>query len=185
MKQRKEKAKTWIILFMVILMVGTSFSVLLFGFGGSANSVKENGIKFTTNGEMWLAKINGKPAAFSFLPSETASINITGQLPELAGKLEIDVTSIPEDKTNSSIALAQHQMGLTLSNYNIFVRWGFTGNNSYNMPIIKCSDHNPAVPVIMFKSSNETRISIGECIMAEASSDLDMIRVKDKLVYLI
>lgn len=187
MKEKKEKKNWWLILFIAFIMIGTSFSFIFFGFSPSNEVVKYNGIKFVKNPSqnIWIAKINGKEAAFSFLPDEVKNIKSTGNLAaRLQNKLEIDATYDLNSTYNQSIALAHHQMGLTLANYNIFVRKGFTTNNSFSLPIITCNDSTLNVPVIYFMHGNSTKIDAeNSCIIAEAKSNADFIMVKDRLVY--
>jgi len=146
---------------------------------------KYNGITFTRFTDRWEAKINGKNAAFSFLPSEVENINMSYDIPQrLQNKFEIDSTYDLNSTSKEQIALAQHQMGLTLATYNIFMRKGFTANNTFNLPIITCKDSTLNVPVVYFRHGNATNIKVdNNCIIAEASSNADFIRAKDRLLY--
>lgn len=185
MKAKKEKKRWGLILFIVMIMIGTSFSFVFFGFSPSSESVVYNGIKFTMFPDRIEAKISGKAAAFSFLPSEAESVVVMeNAVDKLQNKLEIDVTSDINSKYNESIALAQHQMGLTLWNYNVYIRKGFTSNNTFNFPIITCKDSTTNVPVVYFRQGNSSKIyEEGDCIIAEANSSVEIIRVKDRLLY--
>ena len=187
MKEKKQKRRWGLMLFIVIIMVGTSFSAFLYGGSPSNEVVKYNGIKFTGSSQMWLAKINEKKAAFSFLPSEVEKIPVDGNIVALVqNKIEIDVTSDFNSTLRESIAFAQHQMGLTLGTYDIYMRQGFTKNNTYNFPVISCKDATSGIPVINFMQANSTRIYVnGSCIIAEASSGQDIIKAKDRILYLL
>lgn len=187
MTEIKQKRRWGLMLFIILIMIGTSFSAFLFS-GSPANEVvKHNGIKFTGNGQMWTAEINGKKAAFSFLPKEVEDIPVDGDVASLIqNKIEIDLTYDFNSTYSQSIALAYHQMGLTLANYGIYARQGFTKNNTYNIPIITCEDSSLNVPVIYFQEGNSTKIALdGSCVIVEASSNQDFIRVKDKILYLL
>lgn len=183
--QKKEKKNWWLIIFLVFIMIGTSFSFIFFGYSPSNEAVKYNGIKFVKNPlqNIWVAKINGKEAAFSFLPNEVEDISSKESFARLQNKLEIDATYDLNSTNKEAIALAQHQLGLTLANYNIYLRKGFTSNNSFNMPIITCNNSTANVPVIYFKHTNSTQIYVNGCIIAEAQSNADFIRVKDRILY--
>ena len=172
-------------LFLVIIMVGTSFSVIFYGFSSPSSKQKQYGYSFVNNGQAWIAKISGKQAMFSYLPEEAKKINVQGVLPDLKNRVEIDTTSDFNDKFNQSIALAQHQMNIVLNqNYNVYIVPGFTSNNTYGLPVITCAGATPPVPVVFFMGSNETSLSAdGNCIIAEASSDADIIKIKDLIVY--
>ena len=76
------------------------------------------------------------------------------------------------------------QLGLTLAQYGIFVRKGFTSNNSFNLPVVACSDSTPYVPVVYFRHGNSTNIHLdNDCIIAEAAENAGFIMVKDRLLY--
>ena len=187
MKEKKQIRRWGLMLFIVLIMIGTSFSVFLFGLSPANEVVKHNDVKFVGNGKMWIAKIDGKKAAFSFLPKEVEDIPVDPDIaPLIQNKIEIDATSDFNSTFKEYMALAQHQMGLTLSEYGIYMRQGFTKNNTYNLPAITCNNANPNIPVIYFKQGNSTGITLdGSCIIAEASSNQDFIRVKDKLLYIL
>lgn len=185
MKERRERKKWGLILFIVLIMIGTSFSFVFFGFSPVTEKVKYNKISFVNNGNIWIARINGKEAAFSFLPKDVESISASEDISgRLRNKFEIDVTYDLNNTYKESIALAQHQMGLTLATYGIFVRKGFTTNNTFNLPVITCNDSTANVPVVYFKHGNSTNININNsCIIAEASRNEDFIKAKDRLLY--
>ncbi len=93
MKDRKEKKKWGLIIIMVFIIIGTSFSIFS-GFQPQKEAVKYNGIKFVRSNNAWLAKINGRDAAFSFPPTEVASIGMQQDIASrLQDKFEIDTTS--------------------------------------------------------------------------------------------
>ena len=184
MKEKSEKKRLGMIFFILLIMVGMSFS-LFSGFSGNAEKAKYNDIKFTRFPDRWEAKISGKEAAFSFLPNDVENIPVSGDFASLLqSKPEVDVTYDVNSTYNQSIALAQYQMGLTLEAYNIYVRQGFTSNNTFKTQIIKCKDATQNVPVVYFRYANATRINVnGSCVIAEASSNSDFIRAKDRLLY--
>ncbi|MBI4143588.1 hypothetical protein HY487_01745 [Candidatus Woesearchaeota archaeon] len=183
MKGRKEKKRWGLILFIIFIMIGTSVSFVFFGFSGASELVKYNGIKFVHYPDRWEAKISGKTAAFSFLPNEVEDIPFK-DASRLMGRLEIDVTYDLNSTYKGAIALAHHQMGLTLSQYNIFVRKGSASNNTFNLPVITCDDATQNVPVIYFRQENLTSIDAsGNCLIAEADTNENFIRMKDRILY--
>ena len=185
MKEKKEKKKIGLIIFIILIMVGTTFSVFFYGFSAPEEKTKYNGYTFERSNDIWLSKINGNYAAFSFLPKDVEDIKTyKGFEEKLRDKFEIDVTSGTNATNIQSISLAVYQMGLTLEKYNIYVRQGFTASNSYKAPIIQCMNATQNVPVIYFEYSNETQISLREnCIIASAKSQVDFIKLKDRILY--
>lgn len=184
MKERKEKKRWGLIAFMVVVMIGTTFSFVFFGFSGVNETIGYKGIKFVRVVDRWEAKIQGVVAAFSFLPSEVEDIKVQQDIfKKLQNKYEIDATSEVNSTFKEAIALAEHQMGLTLSNFNVYLGKGFT-NSSYNFPVITCNASTDNVPVVYFRQANSTRIySEGKCVIAEAPTNSDFTRVKDRLLY--
>ena len=187
MKEKKEKKRWGLILFLVVIMLGTSFSVVLYyGFQGQSQAAKYNGINFASNGNFWTAEISGRQAAFTYLPADVQNIPAANDFSKLLqGKYEIDSTSEVNSTFRETIAQAQYQMGLTLEAYNIYLRKGFTANSTFRqVPIITCANATQNVPVIFFTKSNSTNISLkGNCIVADALTAADIIRVKDRLLY--
>lgn len=185
MREKKEKRKWGLILFIVFIMIGTSFSFVFFGFSPVADKVKYNGITFTSKNNIWIAELNGRDAAFSFLPSEVEKISsVDDSIKLLTNKFEIDSTYDLNSSYKESIAVAQHQMELTLKVYNIYIRKGFTTNNTFNLPIITCDNATQNVPVVYFKYGNSTNIHAeNNCVIAEAATNADFIMVKDRLLY--
>ncbi|MAG91277.1 hypothetical protein CMO83_01210 [Candidatus Woesearchaeota archaeon] len=185
MREKKEKKKWGTIMFLIFIMVGLTSSFVFFGFSPTSNKVKYNDLTFRTNGNVWVAQINGVNAAFSFLPTDVEGIFAFDDFSSLLqNKFEIDATYDFNSSFREPIALAHYQMGLTLNSYNIFLRQGFTANNTFNMPIITCDDATSNVPVVYFKYGNTTNIHLeGSCVIAEASTNADFIRLKDRLLY--
>ncbi len=184
MKEKSEKKRVGMIIFILLIMVGMSFS-LFSGFSGDSEKAKYNGITFARLPDRWEANVNGREAAFSFLPNDVEKIPVSKDFASLLqDKPEVDVTYDANSTYSQAIALAQYQMGLTLQAYDIYIRQGFTSNNTFKVQIIKCKDATANVPVVYFRYANATRINVnGSCIVAEASSNSDFIKVKDRLLY--
>lgn len=185
MKEKKEKKKWGLIILLVFIMIGTSFSFIFLGFQPQNEVSRYNELKFVRHQGWWEAKINGRTAAFSFLPGEVEKIPAFGDFSRiLRNKFEVDITYDMNSTYNESIALAQYQISLTLAQYGVFVRKGFTANNTFNIPVITCNEATSNVPVVYFRQGNTTRINLeNNCVIAHASSDMDFIKVKDRMLY--
>ena len=185
-KEGKKKGKNWwAIIFLFFLVIGLSSSFVFFGFG-SETKVKYNGKTFNFRGDHWEAKVNGQIAAFTYPPEQVSTLSMPEQIgPLLLGKVQIDATSNQNDSLKDAIALSEYQLGLTLSNYNSYLRVGFDGNSA-RFPTIACRQATPFVPVIYFKSSNATRATLEDnCVIVEAKDGQDMLLIKDRLLYAI
>ena len=180
-----DKAKKFMTYLIGFIMVGSVFGVIFFGFGAAnAATAKYNGFKFVNKGNFWSTNVNGREALFTYFPADAEQVQTEDDaISRLKGAIEIDATSDFNDTLAEPIALAQFQMGTTLFNFNIFVRSGFTAQYQ-NIPAITCNHATASVPVVYFKSSNETKIyTEGNCIVAEALNAADAIRAKDRMVY--
>ena len=179
--------KTIVIFFLLIVVSGLSFGFILTGINSGGREVqKYDGIKFRLDPveDIWIANINEASAAFKYLPQETEFITIGGEpLSLLRDKAQIDVTSDINDTLANEIALAKYQLGIVLSNYNVFIRDSFDSENEFGLPVVHCNNSTEIIPVVHFKAGNNSKISTdGQCIVVEATKG-DMIRAKDRLVY--
>ena len=148
---------------------------------------KYKDLKFTqdTTYGGWSTTISKKQLRFDYFPSDVELIELSPEIVSfVSGKPEIDVTSSLNDTFAEDIALAEYNMGLVLNKLDLYFRYGFTANNTFNLPIITCEDATYSTPVIYFMQSNETKITIqGNCIIAEARNNIDILRLKDRLLY--
>ena len=181
------KRKKLLVVIMGLVMFGSLFTFIFFGFqsGGRASGVIDyNGFEFINRGTYWSTVVDGRDALFTYLPDDLGFIFVNQDvIGRLRNKVQIDSTSEFNDTFAEPIALAQFQMGSTLFNFNIFVRQGFTSEQG-NFPVVTCNDASAFVPVIYFRSSNITKIYLdNNCIIVEAVSRADVIRIKDRLVY--
>lgn len=185
-KEEKRLGKILVLAFMAFTLVGMTFSFVFFGFSTAEQKVKYKNFKFVYDqqSQAWIVKVQDKFAAFSFLPEEVSGMNITADLAMLRQKPEIDSTYNLNDSNADVIALAQHQMGLTFQNYNVYLRQGALSENRYSLPIINCSAATPNIPVVYFKTSNVSLISQKEnCYIVESNRDVDFLRAKDRIIY--
>ncbi|MBW2981481.1 hypothetical protein KY343_01245 [Candidatus Woesearchaeota archaeon] len=184
---RKEKdnklARNLVTLFIVILMVG---SVVGYMFGrDSGETYKYNDYKFLRAGNKFILKINGADIEFDYLPLDVSDINISSEiLNKLSNKIEIDSTYDKDNKFKEGISVAQYDLEQYFNIIGIYFVNGLTAENDYGMPIITCNTITESVPVLYFKESNQTKIWIeNDCIIAEARSEIDFIRIKDRMIY--
>ncbi|MBI2134668.1 hypothetical protein HYU09_01645 [Candidatus Woesearchaeota archaeon] len=184
-QDKPDRMKKFMVYFIGFIMISSVFGVIFFGFSDAGTSIKYNEFKFFNRGNFWSTNIDGREAMFTYLPSEIESISADdGAISRLRNRPQIDITSEFNDTFAEGIALAQYQMGITLGNFNIFARSGFTSQTSYNAPVITCSSSTDFVPVVFFTKGNSTGIYMqGKCIIAESATQADVIRLKDRLVY--
>lgn len=171
----------------IFLMVGSLFGVIFFGFAGNSGpgSVEYNEYEFFFRGDHYETTIEDKVAAFSYLPNQVQYIIVPGLVSQrLRNTVQFDVTTDINGTYIEEVALAQFQMGLTLSNFQLFMRAGLASENDYQQEVITCADATQFVPVIYFREANETAVYLdGDCIIADIGAPVDAIRVKDRIVY--
>jgi hypothetical protein len=183
--RKEKKSKSGIIMALIIafIMVGSILGYV--SIGRQDNQFKYNGIKFTQTSNQWRTTINNQQLTFDYFPSDVEQIELSNDMvTALLNKPEIDTTSDLNDTFSEEIALANYNMALTLNKLNIYVMGGFTTNNTFNLPILTCKGSTQAVPIIYFKQSNQTKITLeNNCIIAEAKNNIDILRIKDRLLY--
>ncbi|MBI2651507.1 hypothetical protein HYX01_03485 [Candidatus Woesearchaeota archaeon] len=186
-RESQEKRKKFLVYLLGFVMLASTFSVIFFGFaaGATKNIVKYNGFKLVDRGNFWTTVIDKKEILFSYFPSDVEQIPTENEaIEKLKGAVEIDLTSDFNDTFAQSIALAQFQTSDALSNFNVFVRTGFTNETKTNFQVITCNISTNFVPVVYFKSSNETKIYLKDsCITGEVSANTDAAKIKDRLLY--
>lgn len=164
----------------------TSVIGFMMGRGGEERTEKYNGKTFTLNQNgQWDTTINKVDFSFNNFPKDLEDIKINEDIKgKLLNTYEIDTTYDINDSHKEAIALIQYEMNIDLSKANIYIRSGLTSENNFTIPIIDCSSATYAIPVIYFKSSNETKVSLeGNCIIAEADNQREFSRIKDRLIY--
>lgn len=185
-KEKKSKTGLILVIFIAGIMVTSVFGVIFFGFGNSQETtrVEYNGFTLSKGAEYWATPINNQEINFRFLPSQLEDINLTQDIiNKISNIVEIDTTSALNDTYKEEIALANFELAQELRKLNIYIREGFTTNETAR-PKITCLDATNAIPVVFFIKSNTTQLTLeNNCIIAEANAALDALRIKDRLLY--
>ena len=183
MAKKESKLGLILVIFIAFIMISSVFGIIFSGYNQNSNSVRYNNIKFIKEQTMISARINEQKLYFDFFPQDVESIELNPDIINLlTNKPEIDITSNEDDIYAEEIALAQYNIPYALKN--LYIRVGFTTNNSFDMPIITCQGATPNVPVLLFKKSNQTKITLNNsCVIAEASRNTDILAIKDRIVY--
>src|SRR3989338_3710266 len=188
MRKQKIKKEKIIVFFIAFIMIASVFGIIFSGYTTQQDKIKYNDFSFVRKGGGWSTIVNQREAVFNYFPTEVEDINISvAIINRLSDTPQIDMTYNFNTTNAEDIALAQYQLFETLDfHFNTYVRVGFTENNSYNLPIITCNDSTPYVPVLYFKESNTTQIFFNDnCIIVEAESGADFLKIKDRILYAI
>ena len=187
MVRKEKKSKGGVILAFIIafVMVGSILGIVSSDRQQSQFKYKDIKFKQDQLNNVWYTTINNQKVIFNYLPQDVEQIELTPDITTLLlNKPEIDTTSKINDTFYEEIALAQYNMALTLNPLNLYLRQGFTANNTFNLPILTCKEATMAVPIIYFQQSNQTKITLeNNCIIAEARNNIDILRLKDRLLY--
>jgi hypothetical protein len=181
-----ERAKLWVSLFIVFIMVMSTAGFVLNFAGNQERTVKYNGVTFKVGSQGVSTKINGQQVWFNYLPQEVEEISTEAAAVQRAkSTLMLYMTS----DRNSSAAdyIAQAEFGfaqIVEAQLGIYAAAGFTEQTETAAPVVTCANATVYVPVIHFKESNETRIGIKDnCIIAEAATASEFLALKDRLLY--
>lgn len=182
-KSRFWNKKTWIGILIVAIMVSSSAG-FIFGRDDSG-SYKYNGYKFSRTTDGWLGKIDGNSVYFHFHPSELENLSISE---EVISKLDVTQAHLTFEigKNLQYIDMIRFEFITAMEdNFGVYVYSGVINETeSYDLPIIDCVNATSDVPVIKFTFANETQVYVdGDCIIAEASSEIEFLAIADKILY--
>ena len=186
--RRKEKqglfSKKNLISFLIVFLMVSSVIGFMWG-RGDVEKHKYKEYNFYRKENKWAININKQEIMFDSFPSDIEDIDLDSQIiNRILNTLEVDSTYDINDKYSNEIAAAQYGLGLGLNVLNIYMVNGLTEETEYNLPVVTCDTATMHVPVIYFKQSNETKISMEDnCIILEGKNDIDFIKLKDRILY--
>ncbi|MBR9691992.1 hypothetical protein GOV06_04340 [Candidatus Woesearchaeota archaeon] len=186
---REEKKKLFskqnmVAMFIVFIMVSSVIGYMFGKEGGE--KFKYGDHSFLLRNKEFILKTDNEELSFDFFPADVDDIETDFDVSDvIKGVAEIDFTSDPDDKHAEIIALAQYRFQQVLERVsNTYVLNGMTSKNEFNLPVITCEDATESIPVLYFKKANVTSIILeNNCIIAQAKSEVDILRVKDRLLY--
>jgi len=144
-----------------------------------------NDIQFRQTPAGWVAEINEEEMLFTNHPLDVEHLNLSV---EAAAALRdakiIYVTSAVDDSLRESISQTMYDLIPAFQKKNIYAVLSFTENTTYNKPVVTCSNATAFVPVLYFRNSTTTQITNqNNCIIAEANAPINMIKIRDRLMY--
>jgi len=132
----------------------------------------------------WVAVVNSSKIIFYNHPYDVGFINMTVETENLLSSSRVFyLTSDVDDTYKEDIALMDFQMTEDLYSAGYIFIPSFTSNNTFDKPIITCSNATTVMPVIYFLSGKNDSITLEDnCIKVEFSSQLSSRRFKDRLM---
>jgi hypothetical protein len=168
-------------IFITLIMVTSIIGFL--ANDSSTRVIKYNKQKFTGTNDGWMTKYEGKTYYFSYVPNDLEDLEFP-EIENLDSIIELDVTYDENSTSARDIAGSIFELSEILFERGTYLRQGFTKNNTLNRPIITCKDALPSVPVVYFKESNITKISIENyCIIVQAQDSRSFLPVANRIAY--
>ena len=185
----EEQKKFWskrniVALFIIIVMVGSSAG-FIFG-RDEGYSSKYNGFKFKLINNVWLTKINGKEVRFHLHPTEVENLSVSNDSIKKLDSPSIYFT-FEAGKNLQYIDMIRYEFITSLQEQlNTYVASGvLNATEAYkDFPVIDCINATADMPVLKLIFSNETKAySEGNCVIAEAQSEREMLAISDRIRY--
>ncbi|MBI1970241.1 hypothetical protein HYS47_00690 [Candidatus Woesearchaeota archaeon] len=144
-----------------------------------------NNIKFRQTPAGWVAEIQGEEMLFTNHPLDVEHLNVSAETTAaLRDAKIIYVTSAVNDSLRESISQTTYDLIPAFQKKNVYAVLSFTENTTYSKPVVTCNNATAFVPVVYFHNSTTTQItSQNNCIIAEANAPLNMIKIRDRLMY--
>ena len=181
--EKKNKMGIWVVVFIALLMLTSTIGYVFKG--GSKEKYNDFSFSRTDDGR-WYTKINGKQLVFNYFPSDIEDINLSAEIiDKIKGTRMIYFTHDPENRYREDIAMVNLELADVLwNNFKVYAMNGLTKNNTFNIPIISCTNATITAPVIYFKESNQTQIYLNNnCIVLSGKTGIDFLALKERLIY--
>ena len=175
--------KTWIGLLIVIIMVSSSAGIMLSR--DNDNNVKYNGYTFTRANSGWILNTDGKEMIFNFHPLDVEEIPIEDKVIDRLDVVQAYLTFEVGKKLQYIDMIRFEFITAMQDNFETYIESGVLNKtDAYDFPIIDCINATKDIPVIKFVFANETKVYVdGNCIIAEAQSELDFLAITEKILY--
>ncbi|MFC1728646.1 hypothetical protein ACFLZ7_04270 [Nanoarchaeota archaeon] len=186
-KEQKEKPKKFSkqVIYTLIIASLMVFSIVGFTLSNSEQSTENyKDQKFKLSGQKWITKIDGQEFSFYYLPSEVEYIQTNG-LTDLKNLKMLYLTFNPNQKYLQAIDLARFDLTNDLISLGIYpVPATNIETDQYELQVITCLNSTGSVPVIEFRESDKTEVSLeNSCIILKSDSERNFIKLKDLIIY--
>ena len=184
---REEKKKkissglAWTI-FIAVIMVSSIIGYMWIG--GNEAEFEYNGHKIARTDNGFAYAKDGNKFMFKFFPSELEGIKGNTSL-SLLNRPMFYLTFDPESGIVESMDVLRFDFSSDLPKLNVYFQQGVLNRSSiYNFTVIDCINATANVPVVKFIESNETKVTEKDnCLIFEAKSNYDVIKLKDLMLY--
>lgn len=185
-KQNTSKIMAFIIAF---LMVASVLAVMFSGINHqeSPELVEYSGFSFYPKDRGWSIRYNRQDISVDYFPTEVENIKFSEDAKEMLKNSEIIILSFdPDSQIISGISYLRLELPNQVSKIKEIYFPGalLEENNQINLPVFRCENSTDAMPVVKLSQDEKTEIiKKDNCIQITAQSNVDMARVKDRLIY--
>ncbi len=184
--KKDENRNQKIIIGLIIAFIMVSSVLGYYGAQSKEQAYTYKGIKFTAqkNG-LLLAKISNHDFYFNYLPQSLVNMSFNSSVldPLKATKL-IYTTSDIKSPLIQSLSEAEYLLTQELMQLSIYSIGGYTTNTTTGRGRITCDNATAITPVIMFEYANKTSAYLeGQCLHIAGNSRLDLLALKDRMLY--
>lgn len=198
MRRRRHEAepkllskKNVISIFIVVIMVLSVAGIIVVQRGNTpTNNIEYYGYTFVPlydgTSTIWETEWKGRTLNFIFEPNTAEQVEIEGD--PISRLKDAKMFYFSYDDSSPFIqdmALVQFDYQRLLDqNLGIYVERGMAFENDFGIPLITCSTATPDVPVLLFRSGNESKLFMeGDCVVAEVTSQSDVYLIGDRILY--
>lgn len=182
--------KMFLSLFIVAIMVLSTFG-FIFSYQTSSGEKQEyNGHKLTVTEQGVKAKVNDKNIYFTYFPTQLEEINMSASLIDALNNLKmITVVYDPNAEWAGAMADVQYQAEQSIPEHtDVYIARGVTNvtGTDYTIPELTCRNATAGAPILELKEGNQTEIEMkGNCIIATAKSEIDFYRIYERIFYVL
>jgi hypothetical protein len=185
-KNRKQERNRKIMGVIVIVVMLFSIVGFLFGSygGGTSEDLRYGRFTFTQTPNGYVTEINEEEQLFTFLPDHVADIPASVALQQALKAPSLKITYDETGNRTQELATLQYYLEQDLTATKVYVERGTTTGES--LPAITCADATAFVPVILLSQGDALQfIEENNCFTIQTGSSYDLVRVFDRLRYLI
>lgn len=184
MKKKLLSVKNVVSALFIFLMVSSVFGVIFYGYAGSVQKEKVNGITFTLTKDGVRASIEDKPFLFQYFPKDVEDIPLSAGAHQLLASQALAVTYPPNASAYREMALLQLQLWeFFQSDRGVYVLTAVTEPQD-NLPVVTCANTTALFPVIEIREGNTTQVrDENNCIIIEADAGYQYDRLYDRIRY--